>query len=272
MLVFMVAQNNYYRPLVLLVLLAFTNGLNGTELEAQCVTDRADYFSFVNWDYRHRNDLIGWKHSTRLIQASLKDWGYSMQVSRAENSSVDGLQQFQQKILSRSSSGLKLIYLASHQTPSGQIEFPNQTKAFWSEAFVNHGMLAGDPSILILDVCHAGVIPQVSMNEGIPFDYLLAASAANEETYELRMFARRPVDFRRRYPAAVEWMKDQLGSEWEGQVSFTGFFWVRQFLQWPQPPRSSAEWREFLRGMEQEASSFTSERSRYLSSTLKVWE
>jgi len=86
------------------------------------------------------------------------------------------------------------------------------------------------------------------------------------------MFARKPVDFRRRFSAEVKWMQEQLGPKWKGQVSFTGFIWVHQFLKWPSAPESDSDWRTFLKGMEQDAADFSRERSRYLSSTLKLWE
>jgi len=180
---------------------------------------QADFFSYVNWDYQHRNDLKGWKNSAKLIRASLQEWGYTIQGADIENTGANGLFQFQQTIVARKSAGLKLIYLASHQTPSGRIDFPDENRELWSDRFDGHGKVFGNPSVLLLDVCHADVIPQVRMNGTIPFHYLLSAAAANEETYELRMFARRPVDFRRRYPAEVQWMKDQLGSESKGEVS-----------------------------------------------------
>ena len=265
-------RGSYFELRILIVCLTGFFGFSEVVALARVGGQQAEYFSYVNWDYGHRNDLIGWKHTSELIHASLIEWGYATQKKSLENTPLRGLLDFQQLILSPSSPDLKLIYLASHQTPSGRIDFPDQAKAFWSEGLMVPKSLTSSPSIFLLDVCHAAVIPEVRMNGQIPFGYLLTASTAKEETYELRMFARRPVDFRRRYPAEVQWMKAQLGDDWKGEVSFTGFIWVRQFLKSPHPPQSLLEWGEFLSGMEQEASLFAKERSRYLASTIQVWE
>jgi hypothetical protein len=236
------------------------------------VPDTVDYFSYVNWDYRHRNDLVGWKNTSILIQASFRQWGCSVLWEKLENSDASQLTQFQQQIRSLKSSSLRVIYMASHQTPSGRFDFPNEEKAFWSDEYEASIKDSGGASILLLDACHAGVIPAIRMQGKIPFNFLLSASAPAEETYELRMFARRPVDFRRRYPAEVRWMQETLGPKWKGQVSFMGFIWVRQFLKNSKRPVTDAEWQIYLRGMETEAQTFARERSRYLSSTLKLWK
>lgn len=235
-------------------------------------SDSTDYFSYVNWDYQHRNDLVGWKNTSILIQASLREWGCSVALEKLENSDSSQLAQFQYQMSSRKPSELKVIYMASHQTPSGRFDFPNEEKAFWSDGYEDFDIDKGALSILLLDACHADVIPGIRMNRKIPFHFLLSASAPAEETYELRMFARRPVDFKRRYPEEVKWMREKLGPEWKGQVSFMGFIWVRQFLRNPQRPTSKIEWKDFLKGLESEAQTFARDRSKFLSSTIKVWE
>ncbi|MEM6885925.1 MAG: hypothetical protein AAF571_12935 [Verrucomicrobiota bacterium] len=239
---------------------------------AQELPQRAEYFSYVNWDYQHRNELMGWKNSAALVRATLQEWGYTVDSKKVENTGAEGMDLFQQTVATQRSEGLKLVYLASHQTPSGRIDYPDKTKAHWSQALNLHEKDSGNPSIMLLDLCHADVIPHTRMEGKVPFHFLLSAAAANEETYELRMFARRPVDFRRRFRDEVEWMKEQLGPKWKGEVSFAGFLWVRQFLKTPQAPQSHADWKEFLKGMEQEAADFARDRSRYLSSSLALWE
>lgn len=239
---------------------------------SQDAENTADYFSYVNWDYKHRNQLKGWSNTAKAIQASLEQWGYSVQHHHQENTDLATLERFRETIIGQKTNGLKLIYVASHQSPSGRFDFPNEDKEFWSVGFDQHTKVSGSPSILILDTCHADVIPTVRLKGNLPFHFLLSAAAASEETYELRMFARRPVDFRRRYKAEVHWMRQQLGKEWEGQISFTGFIWVRQFLKTPTRPSSHEQWRTFLSGMTDEAQRFARERSRDLSSTIILRE
>jgi len=137
----------------------------------QHTVGEAGYYAYVNWDYRHRNDLVGWKHTSELIQGSLKQWGYSLQTTKVENTDLSELQQFQKEVVSQPPKRLKLIYLASHQTPSGRIDFPNEAKDFWSEGFAANNTVPDHPSILILDTCYSDVIPQTRMNENIPFRY-----------------------------------------------------------------------------------------------------
>ncbi len=258
---------NIFRVWMLLVAGMFSAALCANAEEA----NSAHYYSYVNWDYGHRNDLIGWKNTSVLVRESLRDWHYHLNENSLENSTPDELTQFQEQFRSSASVGVNIIYVASHQTPSGRLDFPGKEKVFWAEGFGGAAKLGGQPSILLLDVCHADVIPQSQMNGPFPFNFILSAAAPDEETYELRMFSRRPVDFKRRFPAEVEWMQSKLGPDWKGQVSFTGFIWVRQFLQTPQAPRNQAEWQQFLAGMEVEARVFARERSRYISSTIKLW-
>lgn len=231
----------------------------------------AAYFSCVNWDYRHRNDLVGWKNTSHLIHASLKEWEGDLGFHSIENVNVGGLGQFQEVVAGTKADGLKMVYLASHQTPSGKFDFPDEMQAHWEEGFEGGLRNSGNPSILLLDVCYADVLPQSRMRGVLPFHFLLTASAPHQETYELRMFSRRPVDYRRRFPEEVKWMKNQLGPEWRGRVSFLGFIWVRQYLRTPRRPRNQLEWGQFLDGMADESARFTRQRSGRFASALSVW-
>jgi len=58
------------------------------------------------------------------------------------------------------------------------------------------------------------------------------------------------VDFAHRYPAVYAWLKDCLGREWDGKISFLGFVWVETFLTVKNPPADVDDWIAFMRKCE----------------------
>lgn len=231
--------------------------------------------SFVNWDYRHRDPLIGWKTTAELIAVSFRDWGFPVQHHSMENQNITELRRFLANPSAGAAPAPALVYLSGHQTPDGRFDFPDQEVAEWASAVLPTPLStaradASPPRILIVDTCHAAVVLD-SLARSQHFDWILAAADAREETFQLRMFARREVDFRRRYPREVAWMRSRLDPQWDGSVSFFGFCWTVAAMRVPAPPRSSDDWRAFFTDVSAVATEFRAKRSRHLASSILIW-
>ncbi|MEM6820939.1 MAG: hypothetical protein AAF558_03200 [Verrucomicrobiota bacterium] len=239
--------------------------------DSQSQLDSWRYFSYVNWKYNHRDPLVGWKVTSDLLEHSLRKWGIFLDRESLENGNFQEFTAFQKRIQNEIGTSPKLVYLASHQTAAGRFDFIDEQREHWTEGFLGR---SPDPAltIVLLDVCHADVIPKYRYRKGIPFDLMLSAAAPQEETYEVRMFSKRGVDFQKRYPEEVAWMKRHLGSKWEGQVSFLGFVWVHCYLQTREAPESALQWEAFFERMSDFSKEFATRRSRRLASQIRLWK
>ncbi|MDQ3622426.1 MAG: hypothetical protein M3463_08060 [Verrucomicrobiota bacterium] len=82
---------------------------------------------FVNWDYRHRPRLIGWKNSADAIGLTLREWYPQTQLhTRIENGTPEALHSFLQKLPGKADCEFSVVYLASHQSPAGVWDFTSR--------------------------------------------------------------------------------------------------------------------------------------------------
>jgi hypothetical protein len=237
------------------------------EVPGASAPGRVGFDSLVQWDYRHRRKLGGWKHTAQAIRATLDAWSTSPSKARSlENIDTNATKAFIRSLPVASTDEFRVVYLASHQSP----------RAFWdmpAEGLVPLETLlegtARDPRrLVVLDTCHASAA--AGLTGWTRFAPLcLFACTGGEETKELDLTRRQPVDFARRYPQTVAWLRQHLGRSWNGRLSFLGFVWVRAFQQTPRLPASRQEWQAFLHRCEVEAAAFRAV-NRRLASTVRM--
>lgn len=242
--------------------------LTGQKAEAGAAPSvRVD--SLVQWSYRHRRPLLGWANTAKVIERSLHEWKCPLAGGgmRLENTDAAGCSRFFQSLPAGGEAGARIVYLAAHQTPDALWDLPGKT---WLPLASVAPLARPDPGrIVILDACHAaaaGTVAGWTQLAGIS----VFTCDADELASELAMDRRQPVDFGRRYPETVAWLKRQLGPQWDGRLSFFGFCWLRAFEQTPQPPQSRSDWLAFLRLCEREAAVFRERVNRRLAARVRV--
>lgn len=239
----------------------------GVAQEATPVSVQFD--SFVQWDFKHREKLRGWKTTAAVIEHALQQWYGSKSTIHpiSENGSPAELRQFLNSLPTGRSPTWSLAYFATHQSPSAEWDFTAR-RLENVPAILRETRLAAHPGrIVIVDACHA----ESALEAFAPFTALAVFTAAVEEkTSEMRWFNRNPVDFPKRYPAATRWLKNALGPKWDGRISFFGFAFATAFCEWPSPPRDLDDWERFFTRCRLVAEEFRANRSIRLASRILV--
>jgi len=225
--------------------------------------------AFVNWDFKHRDNLSGWRSTATVMQRTLEIWFPGTRVhSVVENGSPEQLHAFLRALPGERDCGLSVVYLASHQSPAGEWDFTQRRVVSWRQFLADSPSPAHPRRIIVTDACFAAALQNHSgWSRGFRGLNLFAA-LATERTFELSIRNRQPVDMRRRYPALHGWLHTQLGREWNGRLSFLGFVWGQAFLTFDHPPADAADWRQFFRHCERIAADFRQNANRRLSSTV----
>jgi len=96
----------------------------------------------------------------------------------------------------------------------------------------------------------------------------LMAGAADELTYDLDFYSRRPIDFEKRFPSAAAWLKANMPPAWDGKMSFLGFIWLQAYLRTERAPTTAADWAAFFRTCEEESRTFRTCHAAGISSTV----
>lgn len=205
--------------------------------------------AFVNWDFRHRQKLRAWKTTAFVIRRTLELWypQYSA-ASLVENGTPEAFRQFLHALPDEQQcGGVSLVYLASHQSPAGEWDFPEDKLVPLDSLLAGAGIPGNPRRIVILDTCYAAAADDQAAGWKQLAPEALFASPASAETPEANFHSPQPVDFAHRYPAEYAWLKDCLGREWDGKISFLGFIWVQTFLMEKNPPRGTEGWLAFMR-------------------------
>lgn len=218
---------------------------------------RVDVQSFVNWDFRHRPKLKGWRSTAIAIQKTLDQWYPGRSVhTLVENGTRETLREFLHSLPTRADCELSVVYLASHQSPNGEWDFV-QKKLESLNTIVGEANVPGHPArIVIVDACYAATLQREPVWDRTWQSLTLFASLATEVTLELDFRSPQPIDLRRRYPAAAAWLNEHMGKSWDGKLSFLGFVWVQTFVTSKNVPVNQKGWSEFLRRCEQTADEF----------------
>ncbi len=225
----------------------------------------ASFQSLVEWDYSQRKKLRGWKNTAAVISQTLQIWYPDLVVgSSLENQTPQVTREFLSRSVSTGSK-IQITYLAAHQSPAAEWEFPDRSRLPWRE------MLPSSPvtgeRILLLDACFAAsVLEQSSWKKVFPFPALLASSGS-EETFELNYSTRRPLDIESRFPQSHRWLRQHLPAG-EDRLSFFGLIWLETFLKASRSPQNREEWVAFLRDCQKNATRFQEETSRRWASNL----
>ena len=233
--------------------------LGGAEVRPQrtTVSARMDFHSFVNWDYRFRRKLNGWKATEAAIRKTLEEWAPGRTAhTLVENGTSQDFREFLHALPTREKCDLSIVYLASHQSPEGEWDFV-QRRLESVDGIVSEAHVPRHPArLVIVDACYAAALHrQPAWNSEMQSLGLFAASAT-EETPELDFRNPHPIDLRRRYPAASHWLNEHLGKSWDGKLSFLGFVWVQTFVSSKDVPADMKGWSDFLRRCVETADEF----------------
>ena len=218
---------------------------------------RADLHSFVNWDFHHRKSLRGWRATATAIQRTLAQWypGRSPHTL-VENGDPAALREFFHRLPASSDCDFSIVYLASHQSPAGEWDFVQRQMEPLSRLATASDIPGHRARIVIVDACFAAAVQREPAWQRAWRSASLFAASDAEETQELNFRSPQPIDLRRRYPAAAVWLRENMGRDWDGRLSFLGFVWVQTFVTSTSAPADQKGWSEFLRRCEETAAEF----------------
>ena len=228
---------------------------------------KADLHAFVNWDFRHRRKLKGWRATATAIQRTLEQCYPARSAhSLTENGTKDALRDFFHALPTRANCDLSIVYLASHQSPEGEWDFVQKGLESMNRIVAGANVPRHSNRIIILDACFATAVKKDPVWERELHCATLFAASATEEAQELDFSTPQPIDLHRRYPAAAAWLDAHMGREWNGRLSFLGFIWVQTFVTSKAPPANEKDWTEVLRRCERTAEAFRENGDRRLAS------
>ena len=228
---------------------------------------RVDFHAFVNWDFRHRKSLKGWRATSVAIQRSIEQWypGRSPHTV-VENGTAAELRNFLHTLPTGSDCNFSIVYLASHQSPAGEWDFVQNGLARLNEIVAGSHIPRHPARIVIVDACYAAAVQRDPIWEREWRSPSVFAALDSEEVLDLNFRNPQPLDLRRRYPAAIAWLNENLGRKWDGRLSFFGFVWVQTFVTSTAAPGDLKGWEEFLRRCEATAAEFRTNGDRRLAS------
>jgi hypothetical protein len=215
------------------------------------------FTGFVNWDFRNRRKLRSWKATALVLKRTLECW-YPQAVSRplVENGSPETFKKFLGSLPGEKDCDFSVMYLASHQSPSGEWDFSEQKTTRLNQLLEGTRIPKHRRRIVVLDTCFAAAVGREDPWQQRLAPISLFASGSSEETPEVNFCDPQPVDFAHRYPGAFAWLKDCLGKQWDGKLSFLGFIWVQSFLTEKNSPADLIGWIAFLRRCQSMAKQF----------------
>ena len=230
---------------------------------------RTDFHGFVNWNFHHRKSLVSWRATATAIQRTLAQWypGRSPHTL-VENGSPAALGKFFHGLPAGSDCDFSIVYLASHQSPAGEWDFVTRQMEPLSRLATASDIPGHPARIVIVDACFAAAVQRAAAWERAWRSGSLFAASDAEETQELNFRSPQPIDLRRRYPEAAAWLRENMGREWDGRLSFLGFVWVQTFVTSPAAPGDLKSWGEFLRGCEKTAKQFRENGDRRIASRI----
>jgi len=240
--------------LLALLAIAFATGL--THAATSTPPPRIQFVAAISIDYASGKPLRGWENTCRIVQASLSEWqGAPMTQLVVRNPAPAGLRQLLRQLPGPETGTFQVIYLAARHTPEGAWKFTQALDgtASWDD-LLQHPPPAHAGRLVILDVCHAGVVvDQPVWQHNLAPAATLLASARDELTYEFDFSNCQPIDLSARYPAATAWLRRNLPQDWDGRLSNLGLAWAIAFQQTLQPPQSLRDWQVFFGCCENEA-------------------
>lgn len=229
------------------------------------------FAGFVNWDFHDRQKLRSWKATARVIQRTLEFWyPQGRNHPLVENGSPETFRQFLHSLPGEQDCDFSVVYLANHQSPAGEWDFTQQRSTLLNRLLEGARIPNHARRIVILDTCFAAAVLREEPWQEKFASISLLASLASEETPEVNFRSPQPVDFAHRYPTVFAWLKDCLGKNWDGKISFLGFVWVQSFLMLKNRPADMNGWIDFMRRCELVAKDFRENVDRKSSSEITL--
>ena len=231
---------------------------------------RVNLDGLVSADYRDGKALTAWNATAIVIERALAAWYPSLTVRpHLADPSPEEVSRGLTNLPGPDAADLSIVYLASRQSSAGEWEFTR------GGGLVSWGRLLGSSQapvnprrLVILDACYAAATLRFPEWRSRLAPLCLLAGTADELTYDLDFYSRRPVDFVRRFPRAAAWLKANMPPGWNGKMSFLGFIWLQAYLRTERAPTTAAAWAAFFRTCDEESGAFRARHSAGISSTV----
>lgn len=227
-----------------------------------------EYYSLVMHDYSHREPLEGWVTTERVLARTLGvDAEPSLDTRRLKNPDRPTADRFF-KDLALDGGRPRWVYLAAHQFRDGDWDTPDKERWDWLSGWPEPDPGALPFTVVILDACHAGHPDTVGQLKRRA-DWIILAGAADEETFELPLSARRPVQFERRFPEVMQWLGPSLDRE-NPKISFLGFIWSWSLVECQAGGAGKVSLHQVMDRLPGLAEQFRRERSHRFASSIRV--
>jgi len=209
------------------------------------------FASFVCWNYPQLPRLRGWKETEKIIATTLTEaYPNRQNLPRPENGSPDQLKDFLRRLPDAPNS-MTLVYMAAHQSPSGQWYFPDGSVADWGTLMADLPKLKNTNRIVLLDCCYASSASRWPDWSQKVAPACVFASPANRPTPDLFVFHRRPVDWAVLFPGATLWLREHHFKDPDERVSFFGLVWLEAWMKEASPPQNWNDWHRLAETMSQ---------------------
>jgi len=200
------------------------------------------YASFVCWNYPQLPKLRPWQQTENIIATTLTEAYPALQkLPREQNGSQQQLKDFLRQLPDQPGR-ITLVYLAAHQSPAGEWNFPDRTVADWGALSQNLPALKNPQRIVLLDCCYAAAADRFPDWTTRIAPACLYAAPADRPTPDLLVFWRRPVDWTDLFPGAALWLRQHHIDNSDERLSYFGLVWLQAWTQTPSPPRTLADW------------------------------
>ena len=253
-----------------LLLFGMSSALSHAEPAKQNHATTISFSSAVNWDFTRLEKLDAWRNTAVVLRKSLAQW-YPTDTSGSaiENGDHAAFRAFFARLAKSEAGGWSIVYVASHQTRTGLWQFPFDREQSWPEILADAPGAPKTPRFVIVDACFAEVAGGDILMRGTGAKGVLFSALRSEIEHEINFRRRFPLDVARRFPAEAKWLRDSLGADWDGRVSFFGLIWLRAFLTSSHPPRNVEDWNEFFHRCETLAREFRQGRGAALATTVR---
>lgn len=253
-----------------LPLVGMSSVLCHAEPARQAPVTTISFSSAVNWEFTRLEKLDAWRNTAVVLRKSLAQW-YPPDVSGStvENVDREALRTFFTRLSNSEAGGWNIVYLASHQTRDGLWQFPHDREQSWPEILAGVHATPTIHRIVIVDACFAEAADGGILMRGTGAKGILFAALRSEAVHEINFRRRFPLDVARRFPAEARWLRDSLGADWDGRVSFFGLIWLQAFLTTAHAPRNVEDWNDFFHRCETLGREFRNGRGETLATTVR---
>ena len=208
---------------------------------------RVQLDSFVGIHYTKLPVLRGWAATAEVIRKTLSEWFPEfVQGQSVVDGSPEDLVNFLKRLPGLDTADFSVVCLASQGAADGSWAFVNGQSVMWTDIIGRSQPLPSHPRrIVVVDSCYAAALERVPGWRTLFPGPVLFAASPREQTFELRLDGRQPLDFKRRAPEAWAWSRRAL-PKWDGRMSFLGLAWMQASRSWQRGPQDLDGWAHFL--------------------------